>query len=67
MESNHSLSGRMVRDHCAVVEAQDPPGMVPTFTSSIYKMFESIHLLWMGIWIHHHAITIALVGPDLGN
>ncbi len=56
----------MVRDHCAVVEAQDPPGIVPTSTSSIYKMFENIHLLWIGIWIHHHAITTALVGPDLG-
>jgi hypothetical protein len=29
-------------------------------------MFENIHLLWMGIWIHHHTITTALVGPDLG-
>jgi hypothetical protein len=24
-------------------------------------------MLWMGIWIHHHAITNMLVNPDLGR
>jgi hypothetical protein len=49
-----------------VVEALDPHGMVPTSTSNIYKVIGNIHILWMGIWIHHHAITTTVVGPDLG-
>jgi hypothetical protein len=52
--------------HCAVVEALDPHGMVPTSTSSMYNVFDNVHMLWMGIWINHHAITTALVDPDLG-
>jgi hypothetical protein len=48
-----------------VVEALDPHGMVPTSPSSIYKVFDNVHMLWMGIWIHHHAVTTALVGIDL--
>ncbi len=24
-------------------------------------------MLWMGMWIHHHAITTTIVCPDLGN
>ncbi len=48
------------------VEALDPPGMVPTSPSSIYKVFDNVHMLWMGRWIDHHAVTTALVGPDLG-
>jgi hypothetical protein len=47
-----------------VVEALDPHGMVPTSTSSIYKVIDNIHMLWMGIWIHHHAVTTALVDPE---
>jgi hypothetical protein len=57
----------MVRDCCAVVEAQDPHGMVPTSTSSIYKVFDNIHMLWMGRWIHRHAVTTTLVDPELEN
>jgi hypothetical protein len=41
--------------------------MVPTSTLSMYKVFDNVHMLWMGIWIHHHAITTAVVGPDLGR
>jgi hypothetical protein len=29
--------------------------MVPTSTSNIYQVLDSLHLLWMGRWIHHHA------------
>jgi hypothetical protein len=28
-----------------------------------YKVFETIHMLWMGRWVHHHAITTILVRP----
>ncbi len=50
-----------------VVEALDPPGMAPTSTLSMHNVFDNVHMLWMGIWIHHHAITTAVVGPDLGG
>jgi hypothetical protein len=31
----------------------------------IYKVFEHLHLLWMGIiWLHHHTITSS---PDLAE
>jgi hypothetical protein len=33
----------------------------------MYKVIENLHLLWMGIWIHHHAIMTTLVGPDFGS
>ncbi len=49
-----------------MVEALDPHGMIPTSPSSMYKVFDIIHMLWTGIWIDHHAVTTALVGPDLG-
>jgi hypothetical protein len=52
--------------HCAVVEALDPHGMVPTSTSNICKVFGNIHMLWMGILMRHYAITTTLVGLDLG-
>ena len=26
--------------------------------SGIYKVFELLHLLWVGIWVHPHTITI---------
>ncbi len=34
--------------------------MVPTSTPYIYKVFETIHKLWMGRWVHHHATTTIL-------
>jgi hypothetical protein len=46
-----------------MVEAQDPHGMVPTYTTYIYKVFETIHMLWMGRWVHHHTTTTILVCP----
>ncbi len=50
-----------------MVEVLDPPGMVPTSTISMYKVFDNVHMLWMGILIHHHAFSTAVVGPDLGG
>jgi hypothetical protein len=32
----------------------------------MYMVFDNVHMLWTGIWIHHHVIPTALVGPDLG-
>ncbi len=50
-----------------MVETVVPPGLAPTSTSSMYKVFDNDHVLWVDTWLHHHAVTIKLVGPDLGS
>ena len=35
--------------HCAVVEAPNPHGMVPTTSPYIWKVIDNLHMLWMGI------------------
>ena len=30
-------------------------------TQNTYNVFETIHMLWMGRWIHHHVTSIILV------
>ncbi len=33
----------------------------------IYKVFEHLEQLWMGIWQHTHTVTTTEVFPDLGE
>ena len=33
----------------------------------IYKVFEHLKQLWMGIWQHTHTVTTTEVSPDLGE
>jgi len=35
--------------------------------SYIYKVFEHLKQLWMGIWQHIHTVTTTDVSPDLGK
>jgi hypothetical protein len=35
--------------------------------SYIYKVFEHLEQLWMGIWHHTHTVTTTEVSPDLGE
>jgi hypothetical protein len=35
--------------------------------SYIYKVFEHLKQLWMGIWQHTHTVTTTEVTPDLGE
>jgi len=35
--------------------------------SYIYKVFEHLKQLWMGIWQHTHTVTATEVSPDLGE
>ena len=49
------------------VEAVEPFKMHPTSMSHIYKVFEHIKQLWMGIWQHTHTVTTTDVSPDLGE
>jgi hypothetical protein len=41
--------------------------MVLLSTPNIYNVFDNHHMLWMGIWIHHHAITISQASQKLGT
>jgi len=50
----------------AMIEAWDPPRTYHTSMSDICNVFGNNHMQWMGIWIHHQAITTARVGPDFG-
>jgi hypothetical protein len=53
--------------HYTVVEAIGSFKLHPTSMSYIYKMFEHLTQLWMGIWQHTHTITTTDVSPDLGE
>jgi hypothetical protein len=44
--------------------APDPHGMVPISTPYICRMYETIHMLWMSRWVHHHATTTILVTAE---
>ena len=35
--------------------------------SYIYKVFEHLKQLWLGIWQHIRTFTITAVSPDLGE
>ncbi len=48
-----------------MVEAVEPFKLHPTSMTDIYKMFEHIKQLWMGIWQHLNTITTTEVSPDL--
>ncbi len=50
-----------------MVEAVQPFKLHLTSMSYIYKVFEHLKQLWMGIWQHTHAITNTDVSPDLGE
>jgi hypothetical protein len=57
------------RMHYAVVEAPYPSKSkaVCTSTWSTYKVYEPLHMQWMGIWNHRLPFTIALVDPDFDS
>jgi hypothetical protein len=45
--------------HYAVVEAPYPSKAACTSMWSICKVFEPLHMQWMGIWNHRQPVTIA--------
>ena len=47
--------------------AVEPFKLHTTSMSYIYKVFEHLKQLWMGIWQHNHTITTTEVSPDLGE
>ena len=50
--------------HYAVVEAPFQSKAACTSIWSTYKVYESLHMQWMGIWNHRQPVAIALVDPD---
>ena len=50
-----------------MVEAVEPFKLYPTSMSYIYKEFEHLKQLWMGIWQHTHTVTTTELSPDLGE
>ena len=50
-----------------MVEAVEPFKLHPTSMSYLYKVFEHLQLLGMGIWMHIHSVIITDVSPDLGE
>ena len=53
--------------HYAVVEAPYPYKAACTSMWSTYKVFEPLHMQWMGIWNHQQPVTITLVDPDFDS
>jgi len=47
-----------------VVEAPYPSKAACTSMWSTYKVYEPIHMQWIGIWNHRQPVTIAHVDPD---
>ena len=55
------------RSHYTITEDVEPFKLHPTSMSYMYKVFEHLNQLWMGIWQHIHTITTTEVSPDLGK
>ena len=53
--------------HYAIIEALEPFKLHPTSMSYIYKVFEHLKQLWMGIWQHTHTVTTTELSSDLGE
>ena len=49
------------------LEAVDPNKIAPISMSSIYKVFDNLHMLWMCIWMCPHHITAAHVDHAIGS
>ena len=56
-----------ILSHYAIVEAVEPFKLHPTSMSYIYKVFEHLKQLWMGIWQHTHTVTTTDASSDLGE
>jgi len=53
--------------HYAILEAVEPFKLHHTSMTYIYKVFEHLEQLWIGIWQHTHTVTTTEVSPDLGE
>ncbi len=53
--------------YATMVEIVQPFTQQPIAKSYIYKVFENLQLLWVGIWLPTHTITTTDISPDLGE
>jgi hypothetical protein len=49
-----------------MVEADSHLKLLPTSILDIYKVFEHIDMLSIGIWLQPYTVMPALLGPDFG-
>jgi hypothetical protein len=47
-----------------MVEATNPQRLHPTFILDVYKVFEHVEMLWMGIWECTYAVLHVQVGVN---
>ena len=40
-----------------MVEATNPLGVHPKSMSFVYKVFDHLDMLWMGIWVYPYTVT----------
>jgi hypothetical protein len=40
-----------------MVKAPNLLGVHPTSMSYVYKVFQQLDMLWMGIWVHPYTVT----------
>jgi hypothetical protein len=50
-----------------VVETIDPFKWSPTSMPDTYKVFHTLHMLWMCIWVNPYHVTAPLVGHAFGS
>jgi hypothetical protein len=48
-----------------MVEATNPLGVHPTSMSYVYKVFDHLDMLWMGIWVLPYTVTPMQVGSGV--
>jgi hypothetical protein len=53
--------------HYTIIEPVEPFKLHPTSMSYIYKVFEHLKQLWMGICRHIHTVITTDVSPDSGE
>ena len=44
-----------------------PTQMDSTSVTAIWKVFDNLHMQWMGIWSHHHCVITTGASPGLGK
>ena len=59
------LVGQQMRLFCSLFEALNPHLLIPPSSSNIWEVIDNLHMLWMVIWIRHHAGINTFVRPDL--
>ena len=47
-----------------MVEAANPQRLHPTSNMDVYKVFEHLEMLWMGIWVRTYAVLHVQVGVN---